>query len=291
MLDRLGKGKPLVSDGAIGTMLMERGLKAGLPPEAFNLEKPEMLGEVARLYLDAGAEMVHTNTFGGSSLKLTAHRLGDKVEEINRSGVDGVRAAVGDRAIVSASVGPTGRVLKPYGDVDPQEVLESFQQQVEILIDAGVDAITIETMTDLAEAKLAVQAARLVSSSIPVLTTMTFDLTPRGFFTVFGVNIESAAKGLEDVGANVVGSNCGNGIETMVEIARELKKHSNLPVIIQSNAGLPELKDGTVFYPESPEFMAEKSKELVDLGVEIIGGCCGTTPEHIRALSIALAGS
>jgi 5-methyltetrahydrofolate--homocysteine methyltransferase len=284
MLDRLGQGKPLISDGAIGTMLMERGLKAGLPPEAFNLEKPEVLGEVAQLYVEAGSEIVHTNTFGGSSLKLTAHHLGDKVEAINRIGVEGARATVEDRAVISASVGPTGQVLKPYGDADPQEVLESFQQQVTILVEAGVDAITIETMTDLAEAKLAVQAARSVSSSIPVVATMTFDPTPRGFFTVFGVNIESAAKDLEQVGANVVGSNCGNGIEKMVEIAREFKKHSNLPVMIQSNAGLPELKDGKVFYPETPEFMAEKSKGLVELGVEIIGGCCGTTPEHIRAL-------
>jgi 5-methyltetrahydrofolate--homocysteine methyltransferase len=143
-------------------------------------------------------------------------------------------------------------------------------------------------MTDIAEAKLAVRAARSVSSSIPVVATMTFDPTPRGFFTVFGVNIETAAKDLEQFGANVVGSNCGNGIEKMVEIAREFKKHSNLPVIIQSNAGLPELKDGKVFYPETPEFMAEKSKELVELGVEIIGGCCGTTPEHIRALRAVL---
>jgi 5-methyltetrahydrofolate--homocysteine methyltransferase len=288
MLDRLGKGKPLLSDGASGTMLMERGLKAGQPPEALTLETPEVLGEVARLYLEAGSEIVHTNTFGGSSLKLAAHHLGDKVEEINRAAVGGVRTAVGDRAIVSASVGPTAKVLKPYGDADPQEILESYEQQVGFLIDAGVDAITIETMIDIAEAKLAVQAARSISSSIPVITTMTFDPTPRGFFTVFGVNIETAAKDLEQFGANVVGSNCGNGIEKMVEIAREFKKHSNLPVIIQSNAGLPELKDGTVFYPESPEFMAGKSRELVELGVEIIGGCCGTTPEHIRALKAIL---
>jgi 5-methyltetrahydrofolate--homocysteine methyltransferase len=284
LVERIGEGKPLVSDGAMGSMLIARGLRAGMCPETFNLENPDVLEEIARAYVEAGADIVHTNTFGGSSLKLQSHQLRGRVEQINRNAVAAVQKAVAKRAVVSLSCGPTGMILKPYGDAEPEAVYESFEQQIGIAVDAGVDTITVETMIDLEEAKLAVKAARSVSGSIPILATMTFDPTPRGFFTVMGTGIEKAARGLEEAGADVVGSNCGNGIEKMVEIARELKKVSKLPILIQSNAGLPELRDGAAVYPESPAFMAEKAKELVDLGVEVIGGCCGTTPEHISAL-------
>jgi 5-methyltetrahydrofolate--homocysteine methyltransferase len=284
LLEKIGEGRLLVSDGAIGSMLIARGLRAGMCPETFNLEKPDVLEEIARAYVEAGADIVHTNTFGGSSLKLQSHQLGEKVEEVNRNAVAAVQKAVEKRTMVSLSCGPTGMILKPYGDAEPDAVYESFEQQIRIGVEAGVDAITVETMIDLEEAKLAVKAARSVSDSIPILATMTFDPTPRGFFTVMGAGVEKAAHGLEEVGADVVGSNCGNGIEKMVEIAREFKKVSNLPILIQSNAGLPELRDGAAVYPESPAFMRDKARELVELGVEVIGGCCGTTPEHMRAL-------
>jgi 5-methyltetrahydrofolate--homocysteine methyltransferase len=284
LTERIGKGKVLVSDGAIGTLLFERGLRAGMCPESFNLDKPEVLGEIARLYVEAGADIVHTNTFGASSLNLQSHGLGDHLETINRNGVAAVKRAVGDRAVVSLSCGPTGRILEPYGDAKPDAVYESYEQQFGFAVEAGIDAVTVETMIDLEEAKLAVKAAKSVSKSLPVLATMTFDSTPRGFFSVMGVSIEKAARGLEEVGADGIGSNCGNGIEKMVEIAKEFKRVSTLPILIQSNAGLPELQDGRAVYPESPKFMAEKAAELVDLGVAVIGGCCGTTPEHIRLL-------
>lgn len=284
ILSRVGRGYPLVADGASGTMLMERGLEPGLAPESFNLKSPEILEEVARLYVEAGADLIHTNTFGGSSLKLASQHLGDEVEAVNRSAVVAARRAAGEKVVVSLSCGPTGRLLKPYGDADPEMVSESFRRQLEVAIAAGVDAVTVETMTDLAEARLAVKAARSISDSLPVLATMTFDATSRGFFTIMGVSIEEAAVGLEEVGADVIGSNCGNGIEKMIEIARELSKVSRLPLLIQANAGLPQLRDGRAFYPETPDFMAEKARELVDLGVAIIGGCCGTTPQHIREL-------
>ena len=281
---RLGKGRPLVSDGAIGTMLIDRGLKAGSAPESFNLENTKALEEIARLYFDAGADIVHTNTFGGSSLKLTSHHLGDHVEDINRNAIGAVKSVAPEQGIVSMSCGPTGMILKPYGDADPEAVYESFQQQLAIAVEAGADAVTIETMIDLEEAKLAVKAAKSVSGSIPIMATMTFDETPKGFYTIMGVSIEKAAQGLGAAGADVVGSNCGNGIETMVEIAREFTKVTDLPLLIQANAGLPELRDGSAVYPETPEFMAEKAKELVEMGVAVIGGCCGTTPQHIEVL-------
>jgi 5-methyltetrahydrofolate--homocysteine methyltransferase len=284
LLGRLKDGEILVADGAMGTMLFDYGLKPGEPPESFNLTRPEVLEEIASLYLDAGAEIIQTNTFGASPLRLSFYSLEDKTEEINRNAVIAVKKVVGDRAYVSASCGPSGRLLKPYGESEPEEIYNSFERQIKALIHAGVDAICIETMTDLREATLAIKAAKTVSPLTPVMATMTFDPTPKGFYTVMGVSIEDAARELKAAGADIIGSNCGNGIENMIKIAKEFTQHTQLPIIIQSNAGLPEMQGDKPIYSETPEFMAEKAKELVSTGVSIIGGCCGTTPEHIRAI-------
>ena len=284
LLERLGDGDVLVGDGAMGTMLLERGLKPGEPPESFNLSRRETLEEISSLYLAAGADLIETNTFGASPLKLSFYSLEDKTEEINRNGVLSVRRIVGDRAYVSGSCGPSGKLLKPYGDAEPQDIYESFRTQMRTLIDAEVDVICIETMTDLTEATLAVKAAKSISRMTPVIATMTFGPMRNGFYTVMGVGVRDAARGLEEAGADIIGSNCGNGIENMIKIAREFLDSSSLPVIIQSNAGIPTLDGGRASYPETPEFMAEKARQLVSCGVAVIGGCCGTTPEHIRAL-------
>jgi 5-methyltetrahydrofolate--homocysteine methyltransferase len=284
LLERIRNGEVLVADGAIGTMLMGRGLKPGEPPEFFNLTRIEVLEEIARLYLDAGADIIQTNTFGASPLKLSLYLLADKTEEINRNAVLAVRMVVKDNAYISASCGPSGKILKPYGDNEPGEVYKSFERQMGALIKAGVDIICVETMIDLNEAILAVRAAKTLSPSIPVIATMTFDLIPKGFYTVMGVSVKDAAVELEKAGADIIGSNCGNGIENMIKIAREFRQHSRRPIIIQSNAGIPETRGEETVYPETPEFMAEQAKELLTIGVSIIGGCCGTTPEHIRAL-------
>ncbi|OGF58305.1 MAG: hypothetical protein A2Y62_18555 [Candidatus Fischerbacteria bacterium RBG_13_37_8] len=288
IIERIKKGEILIADGAIGTLLMQRGLKLGECPEIINLRQPDILEEIAQLYLEAGAEIIQTNTFGASPLRLSHSLLDEKTEEINRIAVQAVRKAVGTTSFISASCGPSGKLLKPYGDTEPEAIRESFHRQFAVLIEEGIDTICIETMTDLTEATLAVRAAKALSSNVPVIATMTFDATPRGFFTIMGVTIEQAVKGLEQAGADIIGSNCGNGIENMIRIAAEFKKFTCLPLIIQSNAGLPIMKDTTPFYPETPEFMAEKSKELVRLGVSIIGGCCGTTSAHIKAIRKAL---
>ena len=283
-LDRIRSGEVLVGDGAMGTMLFERGLNPGECPETLNLQQPQILEEIARLYLDAGADIIETNTFGGSPLRLAHYSLAERTEEVNAAAVGAVRRVARGRAYVSASCGPSGRLLQPYGDATEAEVLESFIRQIRSLTAAGADLICVETMTDLAEAVLAVKACKAVSPSTPVCATMTFDATPRGYFSIMGVSIEQASRGLAAAGADVIGSNCGNGIERMIEIAREFKLHTTLPLIIQSNAGLPEIKNGRAVYPETPAFMAEKSRELLALGVSIIGGCCGTTPGHIAAI-------
>jgi 5-methyltetrahydrofolate--homocysteine methyltransferase len=291
LLSRLRAGEILVADGAMGSLLFESALRPGECPEALNLSYPELLEEIARRYLEAGAQIVQTNTFGGTPLRLSLHDLEAQTEEINRNAVAAVRRAVGDRAYVSGSCGPCGRTLKPYGDTEPGEVRAAFVRQMKTLIEAGVDILCIETMTDLSEAVIAIQAAKEAGGDIPVIATMTFDATPRGFYTIMGVDVRAAASGLAAAGADVVGSNCGNGIERMVEIAREFRQHTRLPLIIQSNAGLPRMEADRPVYDETPEFMAEKAADLVAAGVAIIGGCCGTTPEHIRALSAALSGS
>lgn len=284
ILERLAAGEVLVADGAMGTMLMERGLQAGQPPESFNLTQPAVLEEIAQKYLDAGADIIQTNTFGGSRLKLIQFALDGEVAEVNRNAVVAVKKVIQDRAYVAGSCGPTGQFLKPYGEIEPAQMVEVFVEQIGALVEAGVDVLCIETMIDLHEAICAVNAAKRVARSIPVIATMTFDHTPRGFFTAMGVTVRDAVEGLQAAGVDVVGSNCGNGIEKMVMIAREMRQYSKLPVIIQSNAGLPQLRNDKVIYPETPEFMAEKAEELLTLGVSIIGGCCGTTPAHIRAI-------
>lgn len=287
-LRRIQQGEILVADGAMGSLLFGMGLRPGECPESVNLARPGMTEEIAKRYLEAGARIIQTNTFGGSRLKLSTYGLENETREINQAAVRAVRAAVGDHAYVSGSCGPSGCTLKPYGETAPEDAYESFRVQLEALLDAGVDLLCIETMTDLTEATLAIKAARSISETIPIIATMTFDPTPRGFFTIMGVDIKRAASGLEEAGADLVGSNCGNGSETMVAIAKEFRVHSRLPLVIQPNAGLPELKAGKAVYPETPEFMAEKAGQLVACGVSVIGGCCGTTPEHIRAIRAAV---
>jgi len=281
---RLARGDVILGDGAWGTLLIERGLTAGEPPELFTLNRPEVIEEIAALYLDAGAEIVTTNTFGGSPLTLESFALADRTEDINAHAVAAVRRAVGDRAYVSASMGPTGRLLRPFGDTDPALMAAAFERQAAALAGAGVDLFCVETMTDLNEATLAVTAIRAVAPRVPILATMTFEKTRRGFFTIMGVSIPAAARGLHAAGADIVGSNCGFGIDTMIEIAREFKQHADVPIAIQANAGLPITTNGATVYPETPDDVAAGAPELLAAGVQIIGGCCGTTPAHIRAL-------
>lgn len=282
--DRLRSGEILVGDGATGTMLISEGLPPGHCLERLNLDSPERLEGLARSYVDAGSQIIQTNTFGGSPLKLALYGLDNQTEEINAAAVRIARRAAGDRVYVSGSCGPSGRLLEPYGDTNPKEVRDSFTRQIAAWVGAGVDIICIETMTDLSEASLAIAAARSVAPTTPIFASMTFDLTPRGFFTIMGVSVEQAAAGLAQAGADVVGSNCGNGMENMIRIAAEFRKHTTLPLLIQPNAGLPTMVDGRPVYSETPTQMADGYRQLLDLGVQVLGGCCGTTPAHIAAL-------
>ncbi|MEN8152770.1 MAG: homocysteine S-methyltransferase family protein [Acidobacteriota bacterium] len=285
---RLKRDPIIVSDGAIGSVLIGSNLPKTRCPEEHNISNLEILEDIALQYLQAGAEIIQTNTFGGSPLKLSDYSLDNKTEEINTNAVKAVKNAIKGKAYISGSCGPSGKILKPYGSLDPEDLYESYYRQINILVNSGVDIICVETMTDLSEAQSAIKAAKDISPSIPVMATMTFDKTPRGFFTIMGTDIKTASKGLEEAGADVIGSNCGNGIDNMVLIAEEFSKITDLPVIIQSNAGLPVIKDGKIIYQEGPDFMAERIKRLKDLNISIIGGCCGTTPSHIKAFREAV---
>ena len=288
IIDRLQSGELLVADGAMGSMLMQRGLGPGECPELLNVTKPEIPEEVAKLYFEAGADIVQTNTFGGSPMKLSEYSLADRTEELNAAAVKIVQRATGGNVFISGSCGPSGKLLKPFGDTEPDDLYKGFQRQIGALIEAGAHIICVETMIDLQEASLAVKAARSISDQVPVMATMTFDKTPRGFFTAMGVNIKDAVAGLSEAGANILGSNCGNGIENMIAIAQEFSTHTDLPLLIQANAGMPEMRNGELYYPETPEFFAEKTPELISASVSIIGGCCGSTPEHIKAVRRAV---
>ena len=284
ILKRIIDGDILLSDGALGTMLMNRGLKAGECPDTWNLDRPEVLKEIASLYLDAGSDIVSTNNFGGHPLKLEQYRLREKTEEINKAAVKAIKDTVKGRGYLAGSCGPSGKLMKPYGDTDPDEIFEGYKRQLSAIFKEGVDIIFFETMIDLSEAVLAIKASKSFATDIPVAATMTFDYTPRGFYTVMGNGIRQCAEELEAAGADIIGSNCGNGIDNMVKIAEGFKQNSSLPILIQSNAGLPKIKGDIIEYAETPEYMADKAGTLIDIGINIIGGCCGTTPEHIAAM-------
>ncbi len=288
ILERIQGGEVLLADGAIGTLLMERGLPAGACPESVNLERPELLKEIARLYLEAGADIIQTNTLGGSPIKLGMYGLADQTEAINAAAVRAVRAAVGDRAYIYGSCGPCGQTLRPYGDADPDDVRAGFVRQIRALVEAGIDVLVIETMIDLEECHLAIEAARAVSGSLPVMAGLTFNRTPRGFYTIMGNDIPASAAGMAAAGADVIGSNCGSGIEQMIEIARGFAACAERPLIFQPNAGMPQTEGLRTVYLETPEFMAQRVDELISAGAAVVGGCCGTTPDHTRALRAAL---
>jgi 5-methyltetrahydrofolate--homocysteine methyltransferase len=288
LADRVRRRERIVGDGAIGTMLIARGLPSGQPPERWTFERPQAVEEVARAYADAGAELITTNTFGGSPLRLHAHGLESRLEELNADAVALARAGADGRAHVVASIGPTGHLLKPLGTVTSDAVADGFRRQAAALAGAGVDGFCVETMTDLEEAVLAVEAVHQEAPGVPVFATMTFDPTPRGAFTVMGVSVSRACARLEEVGADAIGANCGTGPEAMLLIAREFAEATTLPLIFQPNAGLPQRVSGHLVYPQAALAFAQLTARLA-AHATILGGCCGTTPDHIAALKRLVA--
>lgn len=289
LIERLSGGGILISDGAMGSMLLSEGLPAGTSPEEWCLTRPDVVRGVAEAYIAAGSDMVLTNSFGGSPLKLARHDLAERAGELNRAAATLAREAAGSGKLVAGSVGPTGLILRDEGgDVTPAELYEAFREQVEALADGGVDAICVETMSSLAEALEAVRAAR-EHTGLPVLCTFSFAPGRRGYRTMMGLSPEVAARETAAAGADVIGTNCGNGIDNMIEIVRQMRAAvPDRPILAQANAGIPELVDGVTVYADTPEYMSSRVDELIEAGATIVGGCCGTTPRHIAAIAGAL---
>ncbi|MFA6127445.1 MAG: homocysteine S-methyltransferase family protein [Bacteroidales bacterium] len=284
LTERLKKGEIIISDGALGTMLQAAGLEPGICPETWNVDYPDRIEGIARAYSDAGSEAVETNTFGANRFKLSHYGLQNKVIEFNRAAVKITRRAIGPDKIVLGSVGPTG-ILLMMGEVSEEELYDVFKEQCVALAEAGADVICIETMTALDEAAIAVKAAK-ENTNLEVICAMTFDKTIQGDFrTMMGVSPEEMTRTLRAAGADIIGTNCGNGMENMIPIVREIRRTDpEMPILVHANAGKPHYHDGKNTFDETPEITASYVPELIRAGATCIGGCCGTTPEHIRKI-------
>ena len=289
ILEELKQNKILLCDGAWGTFLQAKGMTPGECPELWNITHRNEVLSIAESYLQAGSDIIETNSFGGSIFKLSQYGLGDRVTEINKAAASISREAAGKDKHVAGSIGPTGKMLL-MGDVTENELYDAFCVQAVALEKGGSDIIIIETMSALDEASLAVRAAR-ENTKCTVAITMTFTKTPKGEYrTMMGVSPAEMVISMKNTGAHIIGSNCGNGIEDMTGIVKVIRATDNkIPVLIQANAGIPELIDGKTVFRESPEMMASFVPELIKAGANIIGGCCGTTPEHIKAIGKVLA--
>jgi len=287
IVDLIKSGKVLVSDGAWGTFLQAKGLQPGECPEEWNITHPDDVLDIAKSYVDAGTDMIGTNSFGGSRFKLSNYGLEDKVVELNKAAAEISKKAAGD-IFVLGSIGPSGKILM-MGEVTSEEWYEAFKEQAMALEAGGADAIMIETMTDLEEATQAIKAAK-ENTSCEVFCTMTFDKTVQNDFrTMMGVSPEDMVKQMIDAGAELIGANCGNGSKDMIGIVKDIRKvDKDIPVLIHANAGVPIYKDGETVFPESPEEMCQYTQDLIDSGANIIGGCCGTTPGHIAKIVAAV---
>lgn len=278
LLEQLVAGGPVVTDGAWGTQLQARGLSPGECPDQWNLSHPDRVQQVARSYVEAGSQVILTNTFRANRVTLAGSELADQIPAINRAGVEISRRAGAGLARVFASIGPTGKMLIT-GQIGEEELSSAFTEQAQALAEAGADALVIETMAELAEAKLALAAAAM--TGLPVVVSMAFDTGNR---TMMGVSPEQAAEELTAAGADVIGANCGQQIAAYVPICRQLRAATDRPIWLKPNAGLPEIVDDRVVYRASPEEFATCALELVQSGASFLGGCCGTGPEFITAL-------
>ena len=280
-IDQLIADGPVVTDGAWGTQLQAQGLPGGTCPDQWNLSHADIVQQVPLQYIEAGSQIVLTNTFRANRISLASYNLADCVAAINREGVRISRQAAGGRAHVFASIGPTGKMLMA-GEVSEDELRAAFAEQAAALAEAGAEALVIETMAELEEAELAVEAAR--RTGLPVVACVVFDSGAHHDRTMMGVTPEQAAQRLTAAGADVVGANCGQGIAGYVDICRRMRSATDRPLWIKANAGIPEIVDGQVVYRTSPAQFASYGPALLEAGAQFVGGCCGTSPAYIAAL-------
>jgi 5-methyltetrahydrofolate--homocysteine methyltransferase len=280
----LGPERPVLFDGAMGTLLQDAGLEDGAPGELWNLENPDAVRAAHAAYADAGARLLTTNTFGGTRPRLDMHGLGDRVGEVNRTAAQLARSVADERGLlVAGDLGPTGELLAPLGTLTPEEAQALFAEQLVALVEGGIDLVLVETLSDLGEADAALAAAREVAPDLPVAVTMSFDTNLR---TMMGVRPGDAVAHLAAAGADAVGANCGRGPEEMEVIAAEMvrARTGDLLLVAQSNAGLPQLVGDRFEYDADAADLAAHAARLAELGIDLVGGCCGSTPAHIAAI-------
>ena len=281
-LQRLAEG-PVLFDGGMGSQLIDRGLNLSEGAESWNLKHPDRVQDIHRSYFEAGADVVLTNTFGGSSPKLQLIDLDDQVSEVNRIAAILVKEICPEGKFVAGDVGPSGQLIKPYGPRTIEDLTEAFAEQAAALAEGGADIIIIETMFDIQEYRAAILGAQQ-ACSLPIIACMTFEKTPRGFFSMMGIKPADMVKEAEQLGIQVVGANCTISIEDMVELVPLIREATALPILVQPNAGKPQLVEGKTVYQQTPENFAEKIPDLLAAGANAVGGCCGTTPEFIRKM-------
>jgi 5-methyltetrahydrofolate--homocysteine methyltransferase len=284
LLDELRAGRVLLCDGAMGTQLYRRGLGPGECAESWNLSRPEDVQAIWTEYIAAGSDIIETNTLGATRSRLAHYGLADKAVEINRESARLARCAAGDDHYVFASVGPTGELMQPLGSKSEAEMIAIFAEQMKALAEGGADALCIETQVALDEAAAAVKAAK-DNTELPVIVCLTFKEIKAGQFrTVMGVSPDRMVEKLAAAGADILGSNCGQGPAKMLDLCRKLRWLTDLPLMIQPNAGLPVVEDMQTVFKATPEEMADTARQLRNAGANIVGGCCGTTPAHIEAM-------
>lgn len=291
LLDAI-RARPLLGDGAMGTQLMLAGLEQGNCGEEWNLTHPDRVLAIQRRYAEAGSDCILTNTFGGSRIMLRRHSNDDKVDAINQAAAAIAREAFGGRnGFVIGDIGPFGGLMEPFGDFTEAEVREAFNEQAKALVDGGVDAIIIETQTSLEELAAGIDAAKHAGAPC-VIGSLAYDVTRDGstFRTMMGVDPERAAEFIEERGGHVVALNCGTGMnmERALQAVARYRRVTSLPVMVQPNAGQPKLVNMKVVYDETPEEMVRGVKPLLEAGANIIGACCGSTPDHVRAFRKAM---
>jgi 5-methyltetrahydrofolate--homocysteine methyltransferase len=278
----------ILFDGGMGTELLREGLPQGYCPELWNVEKPELVEGIHRRYFDSGSDVVETNSFGGSPIKLAAHGLDDRAFELNLAAAENAVKAKPGGKFVAGSLGPTGKFLKPTGEYEEEDFEKTFGLQAEALTQGGVDFLLVETMYDLREALCALRGARR-HSSLPVFVTMTFNRTPSGFFTLMGDSVRKCLLELEENETPVVGTNCTLDSGGMADLVKTMRRETSLPLLAQPNAGQPSVSsDGSVAYSQDIEDYVRHIPDIIQNGANLIGGCCGTDPGHIRRMAVLI---